>query len=143
MTTQNLIRVRWTTRSDMPKLMEIEDSKDLYRWNEKDFITTLGQPQSFGKMAILENKIIGHIIYKFNRDHCEILNIVVDLDYRRISVASRFINDLKKKSKKIKARVDETNLTAQLFLKSHSFKVIKTDNHYYENGDDSYLFFYD
>lgn len=143
MTTQHLIRVRWTTKSDMPKLMEIEDSKDLYRWNEKDFLKTLGQPQSFGKMAILENKIIGHIIYKFNRDHCEILNVVVDLDYRRMSVASRFINDLKKKSSKIKARVDETNLAAQLFLKYHGFKAIKTDNEYYENGDDSYLFFYD
>lgn len=75
--------------------------------------------------------------------NCNYIAIIGLLEeYRGHNIGSIILNDIVQKSiednKHIKLHVNINNYQAVKLYEKFGFKVIKTNKHYYENGDDAY-----
>lgn len=140
--------IRWMIRRDMAEVLEIERLSFEFPWFEEDFIRCLRQRNCIGLVAEagMSERVVGFIIYGLWKKKIHILNIAVHTDYRRRSVASQIMEKmLGKLSSQLRvsltAEVRESNLPAQLFLKSHGFRAVTVLRNYYQDSEeDAYLF---
>lgn len=110
-------------------------------WSKASLISGIEKGGLCGSLAIENQKLIGFITYSCNQDFCELMDILVDKDYRNKGVATLLMNDLVEKSKllspKIFLEVRAGNLPAiSLYLK-HGFNKISVRKKYYSDGEDA------
>lgn len=98
----------------------------------------------YSKVIVFENeeKIIGFIIATYLIDTCDILSLVVDLDYRRKGVASNLIayliGEADENLKLMTLEVATKNEAALKLYEKFGFEVVYKREKYYDN-DDAYL----
>ena len=148
MTDQTLINVhiRWMVRHDLPEVLDIEKTSFDFPWTEDDFIHHFTRWNSpIGEVARHNEKIVGYMVYELHRNHLNVLNFAVCPDVRRRGVGRQMIEKLigkllLERRDRILFEVRETNLDAQVFLRSLGF--VATDilhDHYDEITEDAYV----
>lgn len=88
---------------------------------------------------VMDDVTVGFIHIQISFDVADLVNIVVDANYRRKHVASALLNYAIKENniKEINLEVATKN-NALYFYQSEGFKIIRTIHHYYED-DDAFL----
>lgn len=125
-------------------ICEIDKSSSDYNWTTNMFVEELENKNSFFKLLFADNKIIGYIIYHIVIDEAEILNIVIDNNFKRHNfgkyLLEQTLSEISKQNvKNIFLEVGEKNIPAiNLYLK-FGFKQYNTRNNYYKNGENAIL----
>ena len=125
-----------------------------YKLEDKDYVINLGkilhenfklELDTFSKIDILEdnNKIIGFIIYSIIYERAEIVDIIIDAEYRKKGYGNKLLNNAINKIEEsnchnISLEVNCNNESAINLYKKNGFQIISTRKNYY-NGIDGYL----
>lgn len=96
------------------------------------------------KTLILEEKseIIGFIIYTIVEDEMEIIDLVIDNNYRHQGLGTLLLNEILKNEsncKKITLEVRENNEKAIKFYEKNGFNVVNKRLKYYFDGENAFL----
>jgi ribosomal-protein-alanine N-acetyltransferase len=121
-------------------ILSIEKQSQYSSWTEKMFFAETENKFSFFKIIKNNNNVIGYIIYRIVFDEAEILNIVIDKDFRGLKIGKALINfaieDIKKKNcKVIFLEVHKNNIIAQKLYERMGFKKYGTRQKYYSGFD--------
>jgi ribosomal-protein-alanine N-acetyltransferase len=142
------VHIRWMIRRDMPEVLQAEQDSFEFAWTEEDFLRCLRQRNCIGMVAEQGEKVVGFMIYELHKSKLHILNFAVCPTIRRLGVGAQMVAKLVSKLSshrrtKITLEVRETNLAAQLFFRSQSFKAMRVLRAYYEDsGEDAFLMQY-
>jgi ribosomal-protein-alanine N-acetyltransferase len=142
---QAKVHIRWMIRRDMAEVLRTEQESFEFPWTEEDFLKCLRQRNCIGMVAELDERVVGFMIYELHKSKLHVLNFAVHPQFRRCGVGSQMVAKLVGKLSshrrtRITLAVRETNLAAQLFFKSASFKATKVLRKYYEDsGEDAFL----
>ena len=145
---QARIHIRWMIRRDMPEVLDIESESFEFSWSEEDFIRCLRQRNCIGMVAEQGERVVGFMIYELHRTRLHVLNFAVAAEFRRRGVGAQMLQKLTGKLSsgrrtRILLEVRETNLDAQLFFKSQSFRAVSVLRDFYEDTtEDAYLLQY-
>lgn len=143
-------QIRWMIRSDMPRIMEIENASFLDPLQEEDILGRLRRTNSIGMVAVTRSEnIAGFVIYELESKSVNIIDFAVDPAYRRSGVGTAMIDRMKEKlainrRHMITSIVNERNILAQIFYRSCGFAAVEVWRDYFcdETGDaqDAYFF---
>ena len=139
------VHIRWMIRRDMADVLDIEASGFEFPWSEEDFIRCLRQRNCIGMVAEHDDKVVGFMIYELHKSRLHILNFAVAARYRRQGVGGHMVSKLvgklsSQRRTRITLEVRETNLAAQLFFRSQSFRAVSVLREYYEDTpEDAYV----
>ena len=122
------------------KIIEIEKQSDFSHWTKQMFSDEVENKFSHFKVISTDNQIIGFIIYRIVFDEAEILNIVIDKNFRGLKAGKYLlnfaINDIKNKNCRIIfLEVHQNNAIAQNFYKTVGFKQYSIRKKYYDEFD--------
>ena len=146
--TRTDIQMRWTIRSDMPKVLEIERLSFPNPYTEQEFIQLLKQRDFIGQVAEIDKTVVGFVIYQLAKGVLRIVDIAVHSDYRHQGIGTQIIDKMKSKLQigrrsLMTADVRETNLAAQLFFRSQGLKALAIlENTYTDTDEDAYVMAY-
>jgi len=142
------MEIKWLIRTDMDDVLRIENESFEYPWTEEELLKLLRVRNHIGMVCIVENRVVGYMIYELNKSHIDLKTIAVELNSRKSHIGKSMIERLKGKLSierrtKIEASVRERNLPAQMFFSSQGFICEKTTADAYEDCDEAeYLFVY-
>ena len=145
---QQRVHIRWMIRRDMAEVLDIEGDGFEFPWSEEDFIRCLRQRNCIGMVAEHADRVVGFMIYELHKNKLHILNFAVHPAYRRLGVGAQMVTKLISKLSshrrtRITLEVRETNLAAQLFFRSQTFRAVRVMRAYYEDsGEDAFLMQY-
>lgn len=145
MMTAQQVAIRWAIRRDIEEIVAIEAASFPDPWSEADFLYALKQRNCIGKVAEIDGKIVGFLLYENHKDKVTVIDMAIAPAWRRHGIASQFIWKTKTHVEKthrseIWIDVSDANLGAQLFLRASGFKCENVLREHYENGDDAYRF---
>jgi [ribosomal protein S18]-alanine N-acetyltransferase len=142
------VHIRWMIRRDMPEVLQAEQESFEFAWTEEDFLRCLRQRNCIGMVAEQGEKVVGFMIYELHKAKLHILNFAVQPSHRRQGVGAQMVAKLISKLSshrrtRITLEVRETNLVAQLFFRTQSFRAVRVLRAYYEDsGEDAFLMQY-
>ena len=142
------VHIRWMIRRDMSEVLDIERQGFEFPWSEDDFIRCLRQRNCIGMVAEYDDRVVGFMIYELHRTRLHLLNFAVADELRRKGIGTQMLSKLMAKLSaqrrtRIVLEVRETNLPAQLFFKSQTFRAVSVLRDFYEDTtEDAYLMQY-
>ena len=135
----DVINVREIDISDIYDIYRIESSIYDYPWSLSIFRDCVEKEYDCF-LASSGNNVIGYIISKITPLDSHILNLTIRSDYRRLGIASNFLdfiinkaNLVKSKSILLEAKV--SNNAAKSLYKKFGFKIIGLRKDYYRVAD--------
>lgn len=142
--TKQQAEIRYLIRSDLDEVEEIASSAFRDRWFKSDFTSELAIRNQIGRVALIDGRVAGFVVYALHKNRIEILNLCVSGDVRRQGVGSTLVDNLKGALTKLRRsrltiRVRERNLVAQSFFRSCGFKASHIERSFFEDGEDAYV----
>lgn len=140
--------LRWMLRQDLPAVVAIESDSFDFPWSEEEFIRCLRHRTSFGLVAEHSERVVGYALYEVRPQSVWVLNLAVHPHYRRQGIGRQLLSKLlgnlnSYRRRTLRGMVVETNLPAQLFLRSAGLKAIRLKPRPYEETEyDGYVFEY-
>jgi ribosomal-protein-alanine N-acetyltransferase len=144
--------LRWSNRKDLFGMLNIEQKSFENPWTENTFLQCLRQRNFVAKVAYRvkkPEKVFGFMIYELRKEKINLINFVVDPNFRRKGMGSMMISQLlnilsKDRKKEINFNIRETNLEGQLFLKARGFNATRdiSRGYYADTGEDAYHMVY-
>ncbi|SRR5579885_30397 len=152
------LTLRLMVPRDLPHVLRIEQQSHTRRWTVQDFLTVLQSGHTVGQVAEAGDQVVGFVIYTVPplatvrddaRRRCsteamtlEVLNLAVAPQWRRQGIGKALLDKLARKlchpGDCLHATVPESNLPAQLLLRSAGFRATRILRGYYET-EDGYL----
>jgi len=141
--------VNWLLRRHLSEVLGIERDTFEYPWREEDFLLALRQRNCIGLVAERDDRVLGYMIYDFNRRVFTIVNLAVRSECRRQGVGLQLVAKVAgkltwKRRGRLMAYVREQNLNAQLFFRGCGFRCVSTLPDYFEvpggNWETAYAF---
>ena len=142
------VNIRWMLRKDMKEVQEIESECFEFAWDEDDFMQCLRQRNCIGMVAEYQGRVVGFMIYQLQKSKIHLLNVATLKEFRRQGVGTQLVTKLisklgNQRRSRITLEVRETNLPAQLFLRSLGFLAIDILHGFYEGtNEDAYQMVY-
>ena len=142
------IHIRWMIRRDMTEALAIENESFEFPWSEDDFVRCLRQRNCIGMVAEMDDRVVGFMIYELHKNRLHVLNFAVAARFRRMGIGSQMLKKLvgklsQQRRSRIMLEVRETNLAAQLFFRSNSFKAVSVLRSFYDDTpEDAYVMQY-
>jgi ribosomal-protein-alanine N-acetyltransferase len=143
------VSIRWILHRDIDEVLEIEKQSFPNPWGRIELMRCLRQRNNIGLVFTCYDLVTGYVIYEFGRSSIEIINLAVHPEYRRCSIGTLLIEKLQykvdgqPKRNRLTALVRETNLPAQIFLRSNKFICDGIETDAYEFSDElGYSFVY-
>lgn len=140
--------VRAYQDSDFAEVMRIERICFEFPWSESEARSVFAH--RFTRVRTIQGddgRILAYAVYQEHKDLLHLLSLATAPDVRRKGCARLLIDHMLKllagpgSPKKIECEVRETNLDAQLFLKSCGFRAMGIEQNFYQNvQEDAYLF---
>jgi ribosomal-protein-alanine N-acetyltransferase len=129
---------------DIPPVLEIERISFSTPCTEHFFLNEIYTKNAFSQVAVFEENVIGYVCANYLLHESHILNLAVQLDFRRQGVATILMNEAIRELKKkgcafmyLEVRVSNTG--AQKFYELFGFKVESIRKKYYGNPDEDAL----
>lgn len=132
------------SKDNIETICKIDKTSSSYNWTKDMFLSELENKNSNFEILFIDNKIIGYIIYHIVFDEAEILNIVIDKNFKGQKLGKYLfeetINKISKQNiKTIFLEVGEKNIPAiNLYLK-FDFKQYNKRTNYYKNKETALL----
>ena len=142
------VHIRWMIRRDIAAVLSIEQASFEFSWSEEDFLLCIRKNNCIGMVAECDERVVGFMIYEFNKDHLHILKFAVHPDVRRRGVGCQMVEKLISKLRhggryRISLEISESNFAGQMFFKNAGFVATGVlRNHYIQNDDDAYEMVY-
>ena len=142
------VSIRWMRWKDMKEVLEIENECFEFAWVEDDFVRCLQQRNCIGMVAEYQGRVVGFMIYELQKTKIHLLNVATLKEFRRKGVGAQLVAKLiaklgNQRRSRILLEVRETNLPAQLFLRSLGFLAIDILHGFYDGTqEDAYLMVY-
>lgn len=137
--------IRWMIRRDMPSVLAIEEASFEFPWSEEEFIRCLRQRNCIGMVAERCEEVVGFMVYELHKERLHLLNFAVSPSARRVGVGRKMVDKLLSKlhpdrRNRVMLEVRETNIDAQVFLRSMGFRATSILRDFYEEThEDAYL----
>jgi [ribosomal protein S18]-alanine N-acetyltransferase len=137
-------RIRSAVSADAAPLVEIERRCFSDPWSETSFREALESPWTFGLVAHDGRGIAGYLIGREVAGTGEVLNLAVDLTYRRRGVARALLRAglttlRKRRVEEVYLEVRESNRSAQALYLSSGFRPVGQRAAYYRNPKEDAL----
>lgn len=121
-------------RKDIARVLEIESESFEHPWKEEEFFAFMRVRNQIGRVMVLDNLVVGYMLYSINKDSFGVVNIAVAKECRRLGVGSsliwRLVSRLHVNRKNhVSCIVRESNLPALQFFRGLGFmatSVIKS-----------------
>lgn len=125
---------------NIENIVEIEKTSLFSHWTKQMFNESFSNKNHFFKIGIYNNKVICYIIYSVILDEAEILNVVVESNYRGNSFGKQLLNyameDIKNnKCSVVFLEVAKKNIIAQCLYSKIGFVGYNIRKNYYKNDD--------
>jgi len=140
----NKLIIRDMQEDDIPPVLEIERISFSTPCTEHFFLNEIYTKNAFSQVAVFEENVIGYVCANYLLHESHILNLAVQLDFRRQGVATILMNEAIRELKKkgcafmyLEVRVSNTG--AQKFYELFGFKVESIRKKYYGNPDENAL----
>lgn len=143
--TNKAIDVVWLLRKHMPEVIDIEGQSVEFPWSEEEFVRCLRGRNCIGKVVVLDEQVVGFMIYELHETRLQVLNFGVHTDFRRRGVGRELFRKLALKLShdrrtRILLEIRETALDAQIFLRSIGFRAVSVLwGHFKDSGEDAYV----
>lgn len=138
--------IRFMLRSDTPELLNIEYDSFDDPWTAERFKEVTSTPSMAGAVAVLEDRILGYIVYEMNKTSLWICRLAVSPVHRRCGVGQALVAKLAAKLQyerrnKLMIDVRESSTVAHLFLKKCGFTATNVlRGHFTDTREDAYRF---
>lgn len=133
-------KIREKDRKEFNKLGSLIDI-DFSKYN--DFSNVISEDSSINSFGYYENDtLVGFIEFSKSFENIDIIDIVVDLDYRRRGIATELLDYMIESFKDVDSiflEVHEDNKDAMEFYLVNNFKVINRRKAYYKDGKDALI----
>lgn len=134
------VHIRWMIHRDRPEVVAIENASFEFPWREEDFEQCTNVAGCFGRVATVDDKVVGCVVCEFAERKLRVLNLAVLPGYRRRGVGAAMLDYLRHFRRRITLEVRETNVSAQLFFRSQGFRATHILHGFYdETDDDAYV----
>jgi len=141
------IEIRTANTGDLGPMVAIEKYSFAEPWARKDFSSCMRRLNIQCKVVIVDDQVVGYVMYTSHLTHNEIINFAIHWEFRRQGVGTQVIDYLVARLKGtslLSFVVSEYNLEAQLFLKECGFRCITViKGHYPETDEDAYEMMFD
>lgn len=138
------VQIRWMMRRDMHEVLAIENECFEFAWTEEEFVRCVRQRNCIGMVAECQGRVVGFMIYELLKTRIHLLNVATLKEFRRHGIGSQMVAKLlgklgNSRRNRISLEVRETNLAAQLFLRSLGFRATEILKDFYdETNEDAY-----
>lgn len=142
------VNMRPATTADLKAIIGIEaDCEPRDRWNREAFAGLASHCQAYGTVAERSGIILGHMVVDVRPTQLVLLRLAVRADYQRCGIGRQLIVGLAsclrpQGRQSIACCVRESNVTAQLFLRSMGFRWVETHAGWFnaagDTGEDGY-----
>lgn len=142
------LNVRWMIARDLDRVMAIERASFEFPWTQKQLVGCLKQRNIVGRVAELDDAVVGFMVYELTRRRITVLNLAVDPAERRRGVGRRMVGKLAGMLKigcrnRITLVVRESNVPAQLFFRACGFRAVAILRGFYDDTpEDAYEMHY-
>ena len=115
-------------------------------WSENAFISELSNPLSTWIVAIEDDRVVGYVGCQSVLDSADIMNIAVDINYRRQGIAEQLMLDLIDRLSKqginiLLLEVRLSNVSAQALYNKLGFVHVGTrPNYYFKPREDALIY---
>ncbi|WP_022846423.1 ribosomal protein S18-alanine N-acetyltransferase [Desulfurobacterium sp. TC5-1] len=134
------LQIRDWKISDLKKIENLKKGLNLILpVSSKEFFSNIYR----GKVALIDGKIVGFVLYWIVEDEVEIHAIIVSENYRRRSIGTALMTSIIEELKRIGKpftiflEVSEKNFPAINLYKKFGFKKVAERKKYYRNGDNA------
>jgi [ribosomal protein S18]-alanine N-acetyltransferase len=138
------LHIRWMIRSDMKRVIAIENWCFPHPWTEADFIHCLRQRNCIGMVVEQCDEIVGYMIYELHKSRISILTMAVDPKHQRTGIGTAMIAKLRGKLSdrrhSLEYKVSEWNDAGIYFLRDCGFFANSVIRDYFDNGETAYGF---
>ncbi|NQU28413.1 MAG: ribosomal protein S18-alanine N-acetyltransferase [Candidatus Marinimicrobia bacterium] len=137
------IVIRTVKITDLPQIMDIERRVFPHPWTEAHLMFEItNKPVSGTTVALIDNEIVGYLMYHLIYDVVHINNIAVDSTRQRKGVGRLLMESFyrylpERQPCNIFLEVDQTNQAAIRFYKKFGFEEIDRRKNYYPAGGDA------
>lgn len=128
---------------DLHEILGIEEENNTKPWKESMFRTFLSNPLNRGLVVEYDTMVIAFGLCQLVPDERLLIltDVSVDQDYLRMGAGSSIVNAAmlmakKANMSKLSCYVIETNVEAQLFLRSCGLRWVKSHGDYYDDGNE-------
>jgi ribosomal-protein-alanine N-acetyltransferase len=133
------LTVRLMFHRDLRHVLAIEQRKSGPCWSRLDFSPVFHCGQTTGWVAEVDDAVVGHLVFRSGPHGFTLLNLAVAPYWRRQGVARAMLKKLdEKRPPCIEAAVPESNLPAQLLLRSAGYRAVQVLREHF-GEEDGYL----
>ncbi len=146
------IQIRDASRTDLPRILEIERLAFPSPWTLASFERELTLPFSRVMVAIPDfdgspragRSIVGFLCRWLIADECHVLNIAVHPEFRRLGMGGVLITEAISEARTngagvVTLEVRRTNLAARQLYRKFEFEERRLRRHYYGPGEDAII----
>lgn len=140
-----MLKLRYMTRRDIPRVMDIEERCFTSPWDDGCFLGELGGPLSHCMVLCDDELVVGYAVYRIVLDETHLLNIAVDPERRKAGLGRMLMNHLLAHSQEEAAsiiwlEVRPSNRPARTMYESFGFQQVDVRRCYYtDSGEDALI----
>ena len=140
-----MIQIIQMNASHVSEVAQLEKQCFSDPWSEKSVASELSNPLSFWLVAMDGERMVGYVGSQTVMDETDMMNIAVDLNYRRRGIAEMLVNSLvdalkQRGSHCLTLEVRASNTPAKQLYEKLGFAHIGTRRNYYRNPkEDAYI----
>ena len=134
--------IRLLTYGDLPDVIAVERRAFPSPWSLAMFVLELSKPTSICVGAISNGELAGYLICSRYHTVWHLMNLAVDLDYRRLGIASRLIEHLLAEAgeeERYTLEVRVSNNEAIRMYESFGFRSAGVRRRYYHDNNEDAL----
>jgi [ribosomal protein S18]-alanine N-acetyltransferase len=136
------LEIRRLSYSDLPDVIAVERRAFPAPWSLAMFVLELSKPTSICVGAVNNGELAGYLICSRYHTVWHLMNVAVDLDYRRLGVASRLIEHLLGEAgdhERYTLEVRMSNTEAIRMYESFGFRSAGVRRRYYHDNNEDAL----
>lgn len=136
--------IREGTKSDIPKLLDLEKLCFQEPWSEEDFTFEMNNDLVTYHLCFDEDELIAYVGFLTVLDECQINNVAVHPNYRRSGLGSKMIERVLLLTEEMGLKfwlleVNSKNEAAIKLYESFDFEEVGLRANYYGRGQDAIL----
>jgi ribosomal-protein-alanine N-acetyltransferase len=136
------LEIRRLAYSDLPDVIAVERRAFPSPWSLAMFVLELSKPTSICVGAISEDELAGYLICSRYHTVWHLMNVAVDIDRRRLGVASRLMEHLLEEAgaeERYTLEVRVSNVEAIRMYESFGFRSAGVRRSYYHDNNEDAL----